>query len=379
MRIALAALVLVAGCGYRAGSYTYPRAAFSGARVTQDCMDLALSRRAAADDEGGIIVQFEIGNRCDHPISIDLLHVHVIGHVRSGRESKLVAFDPDEELVAMPLDGRSYASEAIAYRDPGGDEVAGACVDIATIDHGATPRWVCTGPETPHPPPTPTLLDKMVKDSAAYGGDRECKPGVNDDYVGNRACTVYGAWASPARLPPMFLDWGLRGRSVAIPASDLGTVHDKLAPAMTTDFRFGVNVWHGVYTGLEMELGGAWGASEQLTQLNGVATPPVYVGGSLLLGVRGALGRVSVGAELSAGGRFLQGGGTTTTDGATAASPMLAGEGNVEARVHAEYWLGPWISFGAELGANMLNPNEQLAGGYFSFHTRAFGGDRAHR
>lgn len=370
-RLALAAAVLLAagigaGCiGYEPGAFSWPRAAFSGVRMTVGCTDLAIDRRADDDDDQSIIVQLEVGNRCDHPVQLDFPGIHVVGTTESGREVKLVPHDPDAELQALPLDGRSYASEAIAYRDPRGETLTGACVDVASLVHAGKPRWVCTREPTAA---QVALREAKARTSATGSADPSaCDGTVFTDYVGNRECnTMFGTWAAPARLPPMVLDWGMQLRSVDVP-----TDHGRgLAPAITSDFRYGVGIAHGVYVGLDTELGVAWGAAGELPGHDRTGDA-LYLGASGFAGWRHALGRFSLSGELAGGVRTVQG--NTQAGAATIASDTA---GLLEARLRAEVWLSPWASFGLTAGVDTLDPKEQLGGAYFSFHTRAFGGDR---
>lgn len=149
MRRGLAALLL-AGCTYHAGSFRPPLVAAGGyepapgaTRVQVGCVDLAVSRRGVSDVEGGLAVQYEFGNGCERPQQIDLANVHVVGRTADWREVPLHAYDPDTELTPLRLDGKSWGTETILYRDELGGEVRQACVDVASVVHGDEARWVC--------------------------------------------------------------------------------------------------------------------------------------------------------------------------------------------------------------------------------------------
>lgn len=371
--LAVVVVIAVAGCGYRAGSYHWPRAAFAGARVTVDCTDIAISRRAD-DDSGYVTVQYELGNRCDAPEAIDFANVHVVGTTADGREEKLVPFDPDNELAKLSLDGRSYATEAIAYRDEGSDAVVSACVDAASITHSGPPRWVCT--REPHGPVNVAVAAAWAARAGSDDDESDCSNPGGVDYVGDRSCgTRFGTWALPMRLPPMFLDWGFQLRSVDV---TLPSGSKALAPAFTTNFRFGIGITHGVYVGLDTEVGGAWGAAESASA-PGLPPPTaaIYVGMYGVTGVRGSLGPVSLATEIGWGFRAVQEGATQTA-GSTQQMGLSDFAGAIEARVRAELWLSPWVSAGITAGVNALDTSEQMGGVFFSLHSRAYGGDRAH-
>jgi len=46
----------------------------------------------------------------------------------------------------------------------------------------------------------------------------------------------------------------------------------------------------------------------------------------------------------------------------------------LEARARAELWLNPWITVGAQAGANVAAKGDWMTGLYFGFHSRAFAG-----
>ena len=105
----LVLVIVVAACGYRAGSFALGRSDVAGARATYGCVDVDVSRRA--DHPGGPVLAYEFGNGCDHAVSVDLAAIPVVA-----RDGDLQPYDPDRELRALPLDGRSTGGEAIEYR-----------------------------------------------------------------------------------------------------------------------------------------------------------------------------------------------------------------------------------------------------------------------
>ena len=214
----------------------------------------------------------------------------------------------------------------------------------------------------------------------------DCSHGMQSDYVGHRVCkSRYGTWATPMRVAPMYLDWGIASRTLTVPVTAtavplvpraMGTGSHRLAAsAVTTHVRFGMGILHGIYIGTELEVGTV--SSDGVRLAGGEATPgaSVFVGGYFVTGVRGAIGRVSLSTELAAGARSVQ---LQAVDRAGTTGPAPAtGQGVVEARVRAELWISPWVSGGAVLGTSLVDRNETMVGGFLSFHTRAFGGDRA--
>lgn len=141
MRV-LAATAVLAGCGYQSGSFDSPVRHFAGSLITVDCLDLAIDRRPDLPD-GHAVVSYTFGNRCDHPVLVDLAQVDVVGHDADGRSFELAAYDPRHEIEALRIDGRVVGGEAIAYESD--ESPQQICVDAAAISHVPTPAWLCIG------------------------------------------------------------------------------------------------------------------------------------------------------------------------------------------------------------------------------------------
>ncbi len=140
---------------------------------------------------------------------------------------------------------------------------------------------------------------------------------VAREYVGHRQCSRFGQWAMPTRLPAMFFDWSVEGRSVSLPVAPLpfqphvtgvgGAMSSArfTAPAITTAFRVGIGLHHA-YLAFETEAGGVGGAAETPAAPGQPSSGAAFVtAGYLAAGVRGALGRLSVAGELAGGGRII--------------------------------------------------------------------------
>jgi len=135
-------LLVLAGCSYKAGSYSDFRGPFPGLRQTLGCIDLAVGRSGDPSADGPA-VSYAFGNRCVHPVTIDLATIHAIGHDTDGVAHPMVALDPQRELQPLPLDALFFGRETIEYsaRVPVND----ICVDIGGIngDEPRTESWVC--------------------------------------------------------------------------------------------------------------------------------------------------------------------------------------------------------------------------------------------
>jgi hypothetical protein len=149
-QLAMHGLVL-AGCGYQAGSFHAPGYAFGPARATIGCVDVAIERRTGlGEPTKSAVLAYAFGNGCDHPAMVDLAAARVVGHDAHGQPVTLTAYDPDREIRAALLDGRTVGHEAIAYSAE--VAVGDVCVDVAAIAHGEGERWMCVaaiGEEVP--------------------------------------------------------------------------------------------------------------------------------------------------------------------------------------------------------------------------------------
>jgi hypothetical protein len=139
--VAAAPGALLLGCAYHPGSYSGARP-FAGEHVQAGCLDVAIERRAdLVGDHAGAVLGYAFGNRCDHPATVDLARVPIVGRTLDGREMNLVAYDPHHELRPLAIDGRMSGGEAISY--PSTVPFGEVCVDAASIAHEQPARWVC--------------------------------------------------------------------------------------------------------------------------------------------------------------------------------------------------------------------------------------------
>ncbi len=135
-------LVAITACAYQPGSFRGLAASFPGQRTTIGCLDVTVDERHERD--GVAELEYNFGNRCDHPTVVDLAAVRVFGRTGDGRELAMAAIDRRHELRALPIDGRLAGREAIAY-DAGPGELAAVCVDVAPIAHATPAQWLCFG------------------------------------------------------------------------------------------------------------------------------------------------------------------------------------------------------------------------------------------
>lgn len=150
------------GCAYNGGSFTYGLSPFVGDRATVGCLDVAVVRRADLP-AGGAALGYMFGNRCDHPMPLDLLSVNVIGRTADGREVELLPFDPGHDIRPLSIDGRTSGEEAIAYHNSAA--LTEVCVDVASIVHERPARWICMSSNAPEPVPQPTTASATTEAS----------------------------------------------------------------------------------------------------------------------------------------------------------------------------------------------------------------------
>jgi hypothetical protein len=150
MRAFASVFGFLAACAYQPGSFHSVTRPFSGQQATIDCLDLSVERRVDRQTEA--VLGFSFGNRCDHPVLVDLASVAVVGRTREGRELQLIAYDPLHEVRAIWLDGRAVGSEALAY--PTDAPLGEICVDAASIIHAPASHWLCLASHS-QPPEVP--------------------------------------------------------------------------------------------------------------------------------------------------------------------------------------------------------------------------------
>src|SRR5262245_15924812 len=100
MRIALLSCALI-GCAYKPGSFVWGTNEFPGQRATVGCLDVSVERRT--DFPIGPVLGYQFANRCDHPTTVDLGSIAVIGRDTGGAEVALRAYDPRSELRPVTL------------------------------------------------------------------------------------------------------------------------------------------------------------------------------------------------------------------------------------------------------------------------------------
>jgi hypothetical protein len=135
------AVALLAGCAYQPGSFAFPENKFPGQHATAGCLDVSIERRT--DLPIGPVLGYQFANRCDHPATVDLGAVSVVGRNAQGTDVVLRPYDPHAELHPVALDGRKLGAESLAY--PADRAMLQVCVDVATLAHQGPSQWLCFG------------------------------------------------------------------------------------------------------------------------------------------------------------------------------------------------------------------------------------------
>ncbi len=223
----------------------------------------------------------------------------------------------------------------------------------------------------------------------------------DNDVVGYRQCTKFGAWSTNLRLPRLFIELGSNVRQFGSRlGSHGGTVSHgaesfsyrmvmpesgAIDTALTSTMRFGFGMPHGLYAGVEAELGGitAQRAGTVAMETPGTfgrpdldATTGMFIGALGIAGVRGTAGRATFAVEAAGGVRTARYRFASTYHNCETTSAISVSEGVVEARARAELWMSPWLTAGVSLGTSVVDRGDWLAGAYLGFHSRAFAGGR---
>jgi hypothetical protein len=111
--------------------------------VTFGCLDVAVHAVWRGPQKGPIVV-WDLGNSCEHSVSVDLGAATVVAGDREGHKVSTVAYDPDHEIRVRRIDARTSGQEWIEYRPT----TEMSYVDWLDVDVGGvsseprTTRWI---------------------------------------------------------------------------------------------------------------------------------------------------------------------------------------------------------------------------------------------
>jgi len=223
------------------------------------------------------------------------------------------------------------------------------------------------------------------------------------DVVGYRKCTAFGSWGRGLALPHIIIEAGavvrqfdslLDGQTGTVAHAGESFAYRVIAPvqrrrsldtAVLSTMRAGLGLPHGLYTALEVDLGGLVQpdrATAEMMSAGAFGTPDVVQRGGFevdslaTLGVRGALRFGSVGAELAGGMRAVSYRFQSDYHDCERSISVTAYGPIAEARVRGELWLSPWLAAGVTVGTSVIERNTWVGGLYLGVHSRAFAGER---
>ncbi|MBK9037300.1 MAG: hypothetical protein IPL61_39665 [Myxococcales bacterium] len=218
------------------------------------------------------------------------------------------------------------------------------------------------------------------------------------DVHGYRQCSSFGAgWAIPEHMPALALELSTWSARVDFGDVDVGgTVHHSFGAdyayrvvgedlgdqALATGAKLRLLGHRGrVYVGIEGGVAAVMAddrtqqmaTSDAMTSLRSSADTMIM--GGAVLGVDHPMGRLSLGAELMAGGQGLVVEATSVRGACETTERHVVGRGLVEGRVRADVWLTPWITVGGFAGKDVIS-GQTSAGLGIGGHIRAFDGGR---
>jgi hypothetical protein len=220
------------------------------------------------------------------------------------------------------------------------------------------------------------------------------------DINGYRNCTKFGEWATNTRLPHLFIELGMNMRHFGngLNGGMQSVTHGaetfqyrivmpqgahSVDTAVVSDIRGGVGLGHGVYVGIDAELGGLAAPAQAGTEMMSTGTygsPEITQGRDMMLvmtgivGVRGTTKHGALGVEAAGGVRSVRYAFDSAYHDCNQTTTIETNKAIVEARARAELWLGPWITAGATVGTSVISQGDWLAGVYLGVHSQAFGG-----
>jgi len=222
---------LLVGCtAYHPGSFTHG-VAFIGQRATVGCLDVAVARRV--DYESNAVLQYQLGNRCNRPVEVNLGRIAVIARFADGSEEVLAPYDPSFEIRPVRLTGRLTGQEAIAYPIP--RRALQICAELSAITPVAVARaadrraGVRPEPDAPVQPPQWLCFgaDSAAPAATAGAADSDAAGGAADDVPARPSSPWERASSDTAK------DTAAEGTGTGSPGTD-STADTGTAPAADT-------------------------------------------------------------------------------------------------------------------------------------------------
>ena len=107
--------------------------------VAVDCLDISVAHPSSRSR--GIVIAYDVRNRCDAPVAVDFGSTVVASRTYDDQPTWLTAFDPQHALGAFWLAPLGATSATITYTAQ--TSTTGICVDAASLAGRNDPRWLC--------------------------------------------------------------------------------------------------------------------------------------------------------------------------------------------------------------------------------------------
>ena len=104
--------------------------------VTLTCLDVAVAPAATAPS--GIVLEWKLGNRCDHHVDVDFTVVRVVAIDGDGHHTPLALRDPHHAVRPLPLGARSRGIEYLEYDAAAAEPIVAAhyTVELTGLETG---------------------------------------------------------------------------------------------------------------------------------------------------------------------------------------------------------------------------------------------------
>lgn len=385
--VTLVLALLLTGCGSRAyapGALAATAPIPEGAARTRGCLDLGATTEPLDPD---VLVVFVFGNRCSHPVPLDLSRARVVAHTDDPSEpaegTPLAAKDPRGEIGPRHLDAEEWGSEKIRYASPPRG-LRRVCVTFEA--ESAAP--ICNQVDRPAAEIRDWgWLDARHRGTEDFRSKRCARGGYAHEshVVGDATCTRFGEfWAYENRRRLAIHATARVTALPTFPSLSSGTGHGAHAngdAAWVGEIGWGLRqfVVPSFYVGGSLFVGGGPAPSRLLVvpnDANGSTVAVLTLGGELVAGTRVALTtRIQLDGEAALQGRAVDLVGPTNLDDPKRARFDVAyGVFAVVPRVALEVFVTHDTSLRAFGGADAVHGLAPAFGLDLTLHLRSYGG-----
>lgn len=242
----------------------------------------------------------------------------------------------------------------------------------------------------------------LSSSSSSSSDDRSSSSGScteQSDVVGYRQCSKFGKWSDTMRWPLILFELGMSMQRFDTPLTDgTGSVtHEnedfsyrvvspmtegaiEQATALVANLRVGVGSRIGLYTAVELELGGlVQDPTRMETTSTGRFGAPelekssaVAFGGLAVVGFQRGTRHLVLGAELAGGFRGVSYQYDSKYLSCEDTTSIVTARGVLEARARAAVFVTPTVSIGAQVGSSLVDDRTWTAGVFLGGYSRSF-------